>query len=85
MSAGPEPLTSLLRRELAIAASGAGKLSRALWEMNRVLRDALQPDVKDDKMALNEEESGTETRNPSGVTPFLPSLVEPSSLRRDYD
>ena len=80
-----EPLTSLLRRELAIAASGAGKLSRALWEMNRVLRQHLQPDVECDKMAINKGRSGAETSIPSGDAPLLPGLVEPESIRRDYD
>ena len=80
-----EPLTSLLIRECAIAASAAGKLSGALWQISRVLREHLQPDVKYDKMALNKGRSGTETAPSTEGAPFLPGLQEPESLSRDYD
>ena len=41
-----EPITSILRRELMIAAGASAKLSRCLYEMARALREHLQPDVE---------------------------------------
>ncbi len=55
-----EPLTSLLIRETTIAAGAAGKLSRALWEISRVLRLHLQPDVENATRAINKGRSGAE-------------------------
>ncbi len=67
-----EPLTSLLRRECAIAAAGAGKLSRALWEMNRVLQVHLQPDVDCAKTSVNEEGRERKTAETPVDAPLLP-------------
>ncbi len=55
-----EPLTSLLIREAVIAASAAGKLSRALWQVARVLREHLQPEINNARLATNKGESGDE-------------------------
>ena len=81
-----EPLTSLLIRETSIAAGAAGKLSRALWEISRVLRSHLQPGVEYDKMAINKGRSGAETDETPVESRSQPSLFEePESLRKDYD
>ena len=77
-----EPLTSLLIRETAIAAGAAGKLSRALWEISRVLRQHLQPGVGCDKMAINKGRSGTETAD---SPEDAPSLTEPLWLQGSFD
>ena len=82
---GPEPITSLLRRELAIAASGAGKLTGALWEMNRALRTHLQPELDCDKMAINKGRSGAETSRVSDEAPLLPFPEFGSGSDKDYD
>jgi hypothetical protein len=81
-----EPLTSLLIREVTIAAAAAGKLSGALWQMGRVLRTHLQPDVECDKMAINKGRSGTEKAEAQTEAPSLPLFPEePVSLQKDYD
>ena len=80
-----EPITSLLIRETSIAASAAGKLSGALWQISRVLREHLQPDVKCDKMAINKGRSGAETARSPELAPLLPGLQEPEILSREYD
>ncbi len=80
-----EPLTSLLICEVTIAASAAGKLSGALWQMGRVLRKHLQPDVEDVMTSVNKGRSGAVEVEPTGETLRLPSLNEPSYLRKEYD
>ena len=81
-----EPITSLLIRETSIAAAASGKLSRALWEISRVLRLHLQPDVKYDKMAINKGRSGAERSEAGPLTapadPFQADLFEGSDVRR---
>ncbi len=67
-----EPLTSLLIRELTIAAGAAGKLARCLDEMARVLRLHLQPDVESATRAINTGKSGAEESRSSGPAPLLP-------------
>ncbi len=71
-----EPLTSLLVRETAIAAAASGKLSRALWQISRVLKEHLQPDVECAKMAINKERSGAESEDVAGplTDPFQADL-----------
>ena len=81
----PEPLTSLLIRETAIAAGAAGKLSRALWEISRVLRKHLQPDVECVKMAINEGGLGAEISDDPSSRRSQPSLDFGSGNERDYD
>jgi hypothetical protein len=80
-----EPITSLLIREVSIAASASGKLSRSLWEISRVLRQHLQPDVKCGKMALTRERSGAEQSEAGPLTaladPFQADLFEGSDVR----
>jgi hypothetical protein len=80
-----ETLTSLLLREVTIAASGAGKLSRALWEVSRVLREHLRVDAKYDKMAINKGRSGAETDETPVESRSQPSLDFGSGNERDYD
>ncbi len=83
-----EPLTSLLRRECAIAAAGAGKLSGALWEMNRVLRQHLQPQLDYAKTTVNKGRSGAESERVQGELPLLPSPPSAdfgSGNEKDYD
>jgi len=80
-----EPLTSLLIRETTIAAGAAGKLSRALWEISRVLRQHLQPDVNYDKMAINKGRSGAEKVETPVETRSQPTLDFGSGNERDYD
>ena len=82
-----EPLTSLLIRETSIAASAAGKLSGALWQISRVLREHLQPDVDCDKMAINKGGLGQETSDDPSARLSQPSLIpeEPAILSREYD
>ncbi len=77
-----EPLTSLLIRETSIAASAAGKLSRALWQISRVLREHLQPDVDYDKMAINKGRSGAESDEAASLLdPFQADLFEGSNVK----
>ena len=74
-----EPLTSLLIRECTIAAAAAGKLSGALWQISRVLRRHLQPDVEYAKMAINKERSGAESDGAGSLPdadPFQANLFE---------
>ncbi len=80
-----EPLTSLLRRELVILAKKYGDISSAHWELARVLREHLQPELKNAKMAPNKGQLGAEISEPSGGAPLLPGLVEPEILSREYD
>ncbi len=80
-----EPLTSLLIRETTIAAAAAGKLSGALWQISRVLRRHLQPDVECAKDGSQQGLSGAESGRASGETLPLPSLEEPSYLSKEYD
>ncbi len=82
---GPEPLTSILRRELAILAAGAGKMCGAAWEMNRALRKHLQPDVESAKMAINKGRSGAENSRASGEAPLLPYPDFGTGNAEDYD
>ncbi len=56
-----EPLTSLLIRETSIAARAAAKLSDALWRISRVLREHLQPELNNARMAINKGKSGAES------------------------
>ncbi len=72
-----EPITSLLIRETTIAASAAGKLSRALWQISRVLREHLQPEVDCDKMAINKGKSGAEAGGRSGPPAMVDSVSVP--------
>ncbi len=83
-----EPITSLLIRETSIAASAAGKLSRALWEVSRALRNHLQPDVKSATMALNKGESGAKSETEAGSLPESGSAVDDPfgpNLQLDFD
>jgi hypothetical protein len=80
-----EPFTSLLIRETSIAAGAAGKLSRALWEISRVLRRHLQPDVECAKDGYQQGESGAESSEVSDRAPLLPFPDFGSGNEKDYD
>ncbi len=82
-----EPLTSLMIRELRILARDFGRASRGFDEMARALRKHLQPEIESARMALNEEEVGTDPSRAQGEALSLPfpSLEEPESLKRSYD
>ncbi len=80
-----EPLTSLLIRETSIAAAAAGKLSGALWQISRVLREHLQPDVECAKDGYQQGEVGDRKRSASGATLSLPFPDFGSGNERDYD
>jgi len=83
-----EPLTSLLIREFVISAAAAGKLSRSLDQVARVLRKHLQPEVDWATMALNKGESGTEKERAQSELPFLPGPSEDPfgpDLQKDAD
>ncbi len=80
-----EPLTSLLIRETSIAASAAGKLSRALWEISRVLRKHLQPDVENAIELSTRERLGQENSETPVERLSQPSLVFGSGSLEDYD
>ena len=87
---GIEPLTSLLIRETTIAAAAAGKLSRALWQISRVLREHLQPDVECAKTAVNKGRSGAESDGAAGLPvfsdPFQADLFEGVDVKpREHD
>ncbi len=82
MARGAEPFTSLLIRETTIAASAAGKLSGALWQISRVLREHLQPDVNNARMAINKGQSGAESDGAaSQLDPFQADLFEGSDVK----
>ncbi len=81
----PEPLTSLMIRELSILARDFGRASRGFTEMARALREHLRPDLESDKMAINTGRSGAEKSRASGEAPLLPGLEEPASIRKEYD
>jgi len=80
-----EPLTSLLIRECAIAAQAAGKLSGALWQISRVLREHLQPDVEYDRMTINKGRSGAEISDDPSARRSQPSLDFGTGNERDFD
>ncbi len=85
-----EPLTSLLIRECVIAASAAGKLSGALWQISRVLRKHLQPDVECAKDGYQQGKSGAEAGGHSGTPAVVDSVSAPAdpfgvNLEFDYD
>ncbi len=63
---GPEPITSILRRELIIAAAASGKLSRCFDEMARALRKHLQPELDCAKDGYQQGEVGSEASVRSG-------------------
>ena len=70
-------MTSLLIRETTIAAGAAGKLSRALDEVARVLRQHLRDLGGYDKMASNKGRSGAEQSEAASLTdPFQADLFE---------
>ncbi len=72
-----EPITSLLIRETTIAAAAAGKLSRALWQISRVLRKHLQPDVDCAKDGYQQGKSGAEAGGRSGTPAVVDSVSKP--------
>ena len=80
--AAVEPITSLLIRETTIAASAAGKLSGALWQISRVLREHL-PSLLE--YAKTSDQQGE--REGSTVQATLPGLNDPFRvpLEGDYD
>ncbi len=78
MALETEPLTSLLIRETTIAAQAAGKLSGALWQISRVLRKHLQPEMDYDKMTINKGKSGEAKRTLPTQSSLFPS-VDPRS------
>ena len=74
MPLGTEPLTSLLIRETVIAARAAGKLSEALWQISRVLRVHLQPELERAMTTVNKGRSGAESDGAAGLPVFADPL-----------
>ncbi len=90
MPLATEPITSLLIRETTIAASAAGKLSGALWQISRVLRKHLQPDVDCAIDGYQQGKSGAEAGGRSGTPAVVDSVSAPGDpfgpqLEFDYD
>jgi len=81
----PEPLTSILIRELTILGRDFGRASRGCWEISRALRQALQPDVTYARMAPNKGQSGAEKSAVSDSAPLLPYPEFGSGSEEDYD